>query len=387
MALSMWWQGIMAAPRRVVELSIGGDDLARLEAIARSRTEPAIRVERARMLLAYRADPSSTAVGQRVGVMRHTVRRCVGRAQRFGVMAALDDSPRPGKAPRLTPEAKAWLVSLACQKAKDLGYPHELWTTRLLARHAREHAAAAGHPCMASIVQGTVCKILARHEIKPHKVRYYLERRDEAFEAKMADVLCVYREVTVLRESRDADTNVAIISYDEKPGIQAIGNTGPDLPPQPGSHSSFARDHEYRRHGTLSLLAGIDLLTGKVHASIEDRHRSREFVGFLKRLDAAYPADTAIKLILDNHSAHISKETKAWIASQPEGRFSFVFTPKHGSWLNLVEGFFSKMARSMLRHIRVASKAELKARIFAYLDELNRDPVIHSWTYKIGEAA
>ena len=385
MALSMWWQGIMAAPRRVVELSIGGDDLARLETIARSRTEPAIRVERARMLLAYRADPSSTAVGQRVGVMRHTVRRCVVRAQRCGVMAALDDSPRPGKAPRLTPEAKAWLVSLACQKAKDLGYPHELWTTRLLARHVREHAAAAGHPCMASIVQGTVCKILARHEIKPHKIRYYLERRDEAFEAKMADVLCVYREVAVLRESRDADTNVAIISYDEKPGIQAIGNTAPDLPPQPRSHATFARDHEYKRHGTLSLLAGIDLLTGQVHASVEDRHRSREFVGFLKKLDTAYAADTAIKVILDNHSAHISKETKAWIDSQPQGRFSFVFTPKHGSWLNLVEGFFSKMARSMLRHIRVASKTELKARILAYLDDINRDPVVHSWTYKLAE--
>ena len=377
----------MAAPRRVVELSIGGDDLARLETIARSRTEPAIRVERARMLLAYRADPSSTAVGQRVGVMRHTVRRCVVRAQRCGVMAALDDSPRPGKPPRLTPEAKAWLVSLACQKAKDLGYPHELWTTRLLARHVREHAAAAGHPCMASIVQGTVCKILARHEIKPHKVRYYLERRDEAFDAKMADVLCVYREVAVLRESRDADINVAIISYDEKPSIQAIGNTAPDLPPQPRSHATFARDQEYKRHGTLSLLAGIDLLTGQVHASVEDRHRSREFIGFLKKLNTAYPADTAIKVILDNHSAHISKETKAWIDSQPQGRFSFVFTPKHGSWLNLVEGFFSKMARSMLRHIRVASKTELKARILAYLDDINRDPVIHTWTYKLAEPA
>jgi len=387
MALSIWWQGIMAAPRRVVELSIGGDDLARLETIARSRTEPAIRVERARMLLAYRADPSSTAVGQRVGVMRHTVRRCVVRAQRCGVMAALDDSPRPGKPPRLTPEAKAWLVSLACQKAKDLGYPHELWTTRLLARHVREHAAAAGHPCMASIVQGTVCKILARHEIKPHKVRYYLERRDEAFDAKMADVLCVYREVAVLRESRDADINVAIISYDEKPSIQAIGNTAPDLPPQPRSHATFARDQEYKRHGTLSLLAGIDLLTGQVHASVEDRHRSREFIGFLKKLNTAYPADTAIKVILDNHSAHFSKETKAWIDSQPQGRFSFVFTPKHGSWLNLVEGFFSKMARSMLRHIRVASKTELKARILAYLDDINRDPVIHTWTYKLAEPA
>jgi len=124
-----------------------------------------------------------------------------------------------------------------------------------------------------------------------------------------------------------------------------------------------------------------------VHARIEDRHRSREFVAFLKQLDAAYPAQTAIKLILDNHSAHISKETGAWLATQPEGRFCFVFTPKHGSWLNLVEGFFSKMTRSMLRHIRVASKVELKNRITAYLDDLNRDPVIHSWTYKIGNAA
>jgi len=240
---------------------------------------------------------------------------------------------------------------------------------------------------LAGIVQGTICKILARHEVKPHKVRYYLERRDEAFEAKMADVLCVYREVAILRASETAETNVAIISYDEKPGIQAIANTAPDLPPQPGSHAAFARDHEYQRHGTLSLLAGIDLLTGKVHACVEDRHRSREFVGFLKRLDEAYPADTAIKLILDNHSAHISKETKAWLATQPEGRFAFVFTPKHGSWLNLVEGFFSKMARSLLRHIRVASKLELKTRILAYLDDINSEPVIHTWTYKIGEAA
>ena len=382
----MWWQGIMAAPRRVVELSIGSDEVSLLESIARSRTEPAIRVERARMLLAYRANPSSTAVGEQIGVMRHTVRRCVRRAQRLGAIAALDESPRPGKAPSITPEARAWLVSLACQKAKDLGYPHELWTTRLLARHARNHAASAGHPCMARIVQGTVCKILARHEVKPHKVRYYLERRDEAFEAKMADVLCVYREVAILRDSQETEGQVAIISYDEKPGIQAIGTTAPDLPPQPGSHPTFARDHEYKRHGTLSLLAGIDLLTGQIHASIEDRHRSREFVGFLKKLDAAYPADTAIKVILDNHSAHISKETRAWVDSQPEGRFSFVFTPKHGSWLNLVEGFFSKMARSMLRHIRVASKAELKARILAYLDDINRDPGIHNWTYKMAEA-
>jgi transposase len=377
----------MAAPRRVIEFVIDPGDLARLEALARSRTEPASRVERARILLAYRAEPSSTAVGAQIGVTHQTVQRCLRRAARLGVIAALDDSPRPGKAPDITPEAKAWLLSLACQKAKDLGYPHELWTTRLLARHVREHATAAGHPSLARIVQGTVCKILAGQEVRPHKVRYYLERRDEAFEAKMAEVLCVYREVAILKESDASGSEVAIISYDEKPGIQAIGNTAPDLPPRPGAHQAFARDHEYQRHGTLSLLAGIDLLTGRVHARVEDRHRSREFVSFLKQLDAAYPPETAIKLILDNHSAHISKETTSWIVTQPEGRFAFVFTPKHGSWLNLVEGFFSKMTRSILRHIRVASKAELKARILAYLDDLNRDPVVHTWTYKIQQAA
>src|SRR2546423_6595325 len=168
----------MAAPRRLIELSIGADDLALLEALARSRTEPASRVERARILLAYRAEPSSTAVGERFGITHHTVRRCLHRARRLGVIAALADSPRPGKTPQITDEAKAWLVSLACQKAKDLGYPHELWTTRLLARHVREHAVVAGYPCLQSVVQGTVCKILARHDVKPHKVRYYLERRD-----------------------------------------------------------------------------------------------------------------------------------------------------------------------------------------------------------------
>jgi len=177
--------------------------------------------------------------------------------------------------------------------------------------------------------------------------------------------------------------NVAFISYDEKPGIQAIANTAPDLPPAAKQHPCVARDHEYKRHGTLSLLAGIDLLTGQVHASVENRHRSREFIGFLKKLDAAYPADTAIKIILDNHSAHVSKETNKWLAEQRDGRFSFVFTPKHGSWLNLVEGFFSKMARSVLRRIRVASKAELKQRILAYLDDINREPVVHTWSYRI----
>lgn len=381
----------MAAPRRVIELAFTAEELFSLERVSRSRTEAASRVERARILLTYRETPSLYATGRAIGVTHQTVERCLRRAQKLGVMAALDDSPRPGREPTITREARTFIVDLACRKPKELGHPHELWTTRLLARHVRERGPAVGHACLANLAQGTLCKILAAHEVKPHKVRYYLERRDPEFAEKMAEVLCVYREVALLKqagEGQDGETPaVAIISYDEKPGIQALATTAPDRPPEPARHETVARDHEYVRLGTLSLLAGIDLMTGVVHASVEERHRSREFVEFLKRLDAAYPTATAIKIILDNHSAHISKETKAWLAEQPERRFTFVFTPKHGSWLNLVEGFFSKLARSVLRQIRVASRQELRQRILAAIDQINSEPVVHKWTYKIAEAS
>jgi transposase len=382
----------MAAWRRAIELSLGDMDVERLESITRSRTEPASRVERARILLGYWENSSFFAVGQALGLHHQTVQRCVERAVAEGPMAALDDRPRPGREPTITVEAKAWLTSLACRKAKDLGYPHELWTTRLLASHAREHGPAEGHACLANLAQGTVCKILDEGEVKPHKVRYYLETRDPEFAEKMAEVLCVYRKVKLLKKAaarsrQKANDQIAIVSYDEKPGIQAIATTSPDLPPKPGVHAAFARDHEYKRHGTVSLLAGIDLLTGRVHALVKERHRSREFIEFLKLLDEAYPTQTAIHLILDNHSAHISKETKAWLAEQSAGRFKFTFTPKHGSWLNLIEGLFSKLTRSVLRHIRVLSKQELKDRIMAAMDFFNRDPVVHTWTYKLDKAA
>jgi transposase len=376
----------MAAPRRVIELETSIAELAQLEAIARSRSEPAVRVERARVLLAYRDDPSCFAVGRALGLHHQTVQRCLERAVAHGVLAALDDRPRPGREPVITVEARAWVVDLACRKAKELGYPHEVWTTRLLARHAREHGPAAGHACLSELAQGTVCKILDAEEVKPHKVRYYLERRDPDFPAKMAEVLCVYRQVKLLKERAPSDA-VAIVSYDEKPGIQAIANTAADLPPKPGVHPSFGRDHEYKRHGTVTLLAGIDLLSGKIHGLVKDRHRSREFIEFLKLLDAAYSTQTAIKLILDNHSAHISRETCSWLAEQRPGRFEFVFTPKHGSWLNLVEGFFSKLTRSVLRHIRVASKQELKDRLISAINHFNEDPVVHTWTYMLDRAA
>src|SRR5262245_24767276 len=255
----------MVAARRIITLSIDPDQRRALVDISRSRTEATSRVERARMIIAYLDTPSAYVVARQIGVSHQTVTRCLERAAQLGVLAALDDRPRAGRDAVITREARAWLVSMAWAKPIASGYPHELWTTRLLAAHARDHGPPAGHPSLAKLAQGTVCKILAAHEIKPHKVRYYVEQRDPEFEPKMAEVLCVYREVEMRRAAaadRDGRSEIAILSYDEKPGIQAIGNTTPDLPPVPGTHPTTQRDHEYKRHGTVTLMAGIDLLTG-----------------------------------------------------------------------------------------------------------------------------
>jgi transposase len=256
----------------------------------------------------------------------------------------------------------------------------ELWTLSELARYTREHAPAAGHAALAKAAKATVWRILNGQTIKPHKIRYYLEQRDPQFEEKMRDVLVVYQEVALqnAQPSGPMPPTVVTVSLDEKPGVQAIENTAPDLPPQARQYSTWSRDHEYRRHGTLSILAALDLHDGHIFAQVHPRHRSREHILLLKDLDAHYPPECTIRVILDNHSSHISKETMAYLATRPN-RFVYVHTPKHGSWLNLIEMTFSKMARSFLRHIRVRSREELKQRILLGVDEMNRSPVIMRW--------
>ncbi len=208
-------------------------------------------------------------------------------------------------------------------------------------------------------------------------MKYYLERRDPDFEAKMREVLLVYQEVA-LQNQKGGTISLVTVSVDEKPGLQAIANTAPDLPPVPGRHPAIGRDHEYERLGTCSILAGLDLHTGHVTARVERRHRSREFIALLKDLDAFYSGESVIRLIMDNHSAHISKETRSFLATRPN-RFQYVLTPKHGSWLNIVETLFGKMARTFLRHIRVRSWEELQTRIMQGVSEINAAPVIHRW--------
>jgi transposase len=360
---------------------LDADTESRLAEIGRSRTEARQRVERAQMLLKYAQGGTVSGIARDLRTNRPRVERCLNKALQLGAWAALSDLPGRGRPARLSEADRAWVVALACRKPKELGYSYELWTTRLLAGHVRRHCAEAGHPALRKLGRGTVSKILTRRQVRPHRISYYLERRDSEFEAKMAQVLYVYKQVELMRESGQAKM-VAVLSYDEKPGIQAIGNTAPDLPPVPGEHPSVGRDHEYVRHGTVSLMAGIDLLTGQVHGQVVERHRSREFIEFLKLVDHAYPPGITIRVVLDNHSAHVSRETRGFLNSVPN-RFEFIFTPKHGSWLNLIETFFAKMAKSMLRGIRVASKEELKERILQYLREINQAPVVFRWRYAL----
>jgi len=339
------------------------------------------------MVLAYAEGMTVAAIARSLHTYRHKVERTLDRVPVVGPVAALNDQPRQGRTTRITSEARTWLVALACQKPKDLGYSYEQWTMRLLAEHVRRYAVEAGHPSLRSAVPATVWRILTSNKVQPHRMRYYLERRDPEFERKMVEVLHVYKEVELLRDSGPTgDERFVVLSCDEKPGLQAIGTTAPDRPPVPGSHPTWSRDHEYVRYGTMSLLAAIDLLDGQVLGQVVERHTSAAFIEFLRTLDAHYPTDTTIRLVLDNHSIHTSRETTAYLDSRP-GRFDLVFTPKHGSWLNLIESFFGKMARTVLRSLRVSSKEELKQRIELYFQELNREPVIFRWTYQLDELA
>jgi len=362
-------------------LVLSDEQRSMLTELAGSRKAPVREVERAKVLLKFAQGTSISEIQRQVGVGRPMIYKCIDKALAAGIQTGLKDAYHRPHDPQITDDAKAWVVSIACSKPKELGLAAELWSISALARHVCEHAEQAGFARLSGAGKSTVWRILDENQLKPHKIRYYLEKRDPDFDRKMHEVLVVYRDVSIYAEGavHDARPNpIYTVSVDEKPGVQAIGLIAPDLPPIPGKAPAVGRDYEYIRHGTVSILAGIDLHSGHVFAQIEDRHRSREFIALLKSVDAYYPPEAIIRVVLDNHSSHISKETMAYLASRP-GRFEYVHTPKHGSWLNLIECAFSKMARTFLRHIRVISIEDLKARIQKGIDEMNAAPVVFRW--------
>lgn len=371
-------------------LPLSDEDKKYLKSLSKTRTIQAQVVDRARILL-YKADGVSfDDIAARLNISKRTVRLCISKFNTGGLDAALFDAKRSGRPAEVSDDAKAWIINLACQRPADLGYSQELWTLAKLHKHIQQHAQQAGFPRLTTITKAYVQKLLQDNQIKPFKIKYYCEKRDPDFESKMHEVLVVYKQVEM---QFDENGNIIVpddykltitVSYDEKPGIQAIANTSKDLCPT-GDNGEVYRDYEYKRLGTVSLLAGIDLLTGEAIPLVRDTHKSSDFIDFLKILDKKYPSQDTIRIILDNHSAHTSKETKRFLATMPKDRFAFVFTPKHGSWLNMIEGFFGKMTKQMLRGIRVNSKQELVDRIYQYFDEINKEPVVYHWKYKMDD--
>ncbi len=371
----------MAGKTKRAALVLTEDQKKMLKELSRSRTAPAREIERAKVLIGYAEGISISGLQRQVGVGRPMIYKCIDKALAAGVQMGFKDTYHRPHEPEISDEARAWVANIACTKPKDHGLASELWTISGLANFISERAESAGFPRLSHAGKSTVWRILDENEIKPHKIRYYLEKRDPDFDRKMQEVLLVYREVSIAASGAVHDGHpepVYTVSVDEKPGVQAIGLTAPDLPPVPKQYATIGRDYEYVRHGTVSILAGIDLHSGHIIANVEDRHRSVEFIALLKRIDEYYPTEAIIRVVLDNHSAHISKETLAYLATRP-GRFEYVHTPKHGSWLNLIECVFSKMARTFLRHIRVNSIDELKARILKGIDEINASPVVFRW--------
>ena len=375
--------------RKASVIILSAEDRNVLEAKIRARTSQAQVVQRAKMLLLKAEGKATNEIAEKLDVNRKSVMLCLKKYEEGGIDNALYDAPGRGRNPEITDEEKAWIINITCQKPFDLGYAAETWTYTLITQHAQKNAESAGYPRLSTISRSMVHSVLEEAEIKPFRIKYYCENRDPEFDSKMHNVLLVYKQLSMQFDESgnlvpwpDGETT-HVLSYDEKPGIQAIATTSSDKLPKLGS-GTVMRDYEYRRLGTLSLLAAIDLQTGEAIPLVRETHNSTDYIDFLKILDEKYPQGDKIRLVLDNLRVHTSEATKAYLATVP-GRFEFVFTPKHGSWLNMVEGFFSKMTKQMLRGIRVKSKQELTDRIYLYFDEVNADPVVFHWKYKLDD--
>jgi len=246
------------------KLSISDKEKTELLIISNSRTAPHREVIRATILLKYMEDKTITSIAKECNTNRPLVERCIDKAIAYGAKAALKDLPGRGLKPTITDEAKSWVLSVACMSPKDLGYANEIWTYSLLIKHLKNNCIENDHECLKKIGKSVLNGILSKGNIKPHKIGYYLEKRDPEFDMKMANVLQVYKEISLINEGKIQREKETTISFDEKPGIQAIKNIAPQLHPIANKYKTLMRDYEYKRLGTLSLLAGIDLHSGKV---------------------------------------------------------------------------------------------------------------------------
>ena len=287
--------------RKTGTITLTEDQRSYLELQTRARTIQAQTVCRARILLLRADGVSIDDIADKVGINRCSVMLCLNKFKEGGVENALFDAPGRGRNAEITDDEKAWIINIACQKPVDLGYSAEVWTRALLTKHINKFAEEEGHTRLSTISQSKVRTILKEADIKPNKITYYCENRDPDFDEKRHNVLLVYKQLSLQFDENgqlipfsEDDQVVHVLSYDEKPGIQAIANTSEDLMPD-DNHKTISRDYEYKRLGTISLLAGIDLQTGEAIPLVRDKHSSKEYIEFLKKLDDKYPKTDKIR--------------------------------------------------------------------------------------------
>ena len=336
---------------QTISVIVSEEDRRRLAALASDRARPLKHVQRARIILQSAERLSVLEVAQIVGVSRPAVWRWQVRYGDQGVDGLLRDKTRPpGKAPLATAKV-AEVLALTCSEP-----PGEVthWTGRAVAK-------------VVGVSLRAVQRIWEQHRLQPHRLRTFKRSKDPAFAAKVEDIVGLYMS---------PPHHAVVLSIDEKSQIQALDRTQPGLPLKPGKCATMT--HDYKRHGTTTLFAALNVLDGVVLGRCMQQHRHQEFIRFLNTIENEVPASKVIHAILDNYGTHKHPKVRAWLARHP--RWVFHFTPTSASWLNAVEGFFSVLTRRRIRRGAFQSVVDLQAAINRYIQEHNDDPKPFVWT-------
>jgi transposase len=339
--------------RKGIVVNVKAADRRRLAAIVANRNSPQKHVWRARIIL-LTADGLGTAeIMRQTGKSKSVVWRWQERFMQAGVDGLLRDKTRPSRKPPLDRSVISRVIDLTAGPP-----PGEAthWTAAAMAK-------AVG------ISVSSVQRIWRAHGLRPHRVRQFKLSNDPAFAAKLKDVVGRYV---------DPPDHAIVLSIDEKSQIQALDRTQPGLPMKKGRAGTMT--HDYKRHGTTTLFAALDVLEGKVIGRCMARHRHQEFIRFLDTIEAQVPKRKAIHAVVDNYATHKHPKVREWLARHI--RWTFHFTPTSASWLNAVEGFFAKLTRRRLKRGVFRSVTELQAAILRFIDEANHDPKPFAWTAK-----
>lgn len=345
----------MAIGRPLSPLTLTASERTTLEQWTRRRTTAQALALRARIILRAATGVSNTVTARELRVTKATVGKWRARFVRDGLQGLLDE-PRPGVPRQITDAQVEHVIALTLESTpKDATH----WSTRSMAKAT-------------DLSQSAISRIWRAFALQPHRVDTFKLSKDPLFVDKVRDIVGLYLH---------PPDRALVLCVDEKSQIQALDRTAPILPLRPGHPEQ--RTHDYRRHGTTSLFAALDVATGTVIGECHRRHRSTEFLLFLKTIDAAVPAALDIHLILDNYGTHKTAQVRRWLAAHP--RFHVHFTPTSASWLNLVERWFAMLTEKQIKRGSHRSTRALETAIKAYLTRTNESPTPFVWTKTAGE--